>query len=64
MQIADTHQHLWDIDLFRYSWLDSVPQLNRSFRMAEALQALTHNAGETNQKKLFYDNAIRVYRLT
>ena len=34
MQIVDTHQHLWDIDLFRYSWLDSVPQLNRSFRMA------------------------------
>ena len=37
MQIVDTHQHLWDLDLFRYSWLDSVPSLNRSFRMADYL---------------------------
>ncbi len=40
MQIVDTHQHLWEIDLFRYSWLDSVPQLNRSFRMADYLSAV------------------------
>jgi predicted TIM-barrel fold metal-dependent hydrolase len=40
MQIVDTHQHLWDIDLFRYSWLDSLPQLNRSFRMADYLSAV------------------------
>jgi predicted TIM-barrel fold metal-dependent hydrolase len=40
MQIVDTHQHLWDIDLFRYSWLDSVPQLNRSFRMVDYLSAV------------------------
>ncbi len=39
MQIVDTHQHLWDKDLFRYSWLDTVPQLNRSFRMADYLAA-------------------------
>lgn len=39
MQIIDTHQHLWDKDLFQYSWLDSVPQLNRSFRMADYLTA-------------------------
>jgi len=39
MQIVDTHQHLWDLDLFRYSWLSSVPTLNRSFRMADYLQA-------------------------
>ena len=35
MQIIDTHQHLWDLDLFRYAWLDSHPPLNRSFRMAD-----------------------------
>ena len=35
MQIVDTHQHLWDLDLFRYSWLSTLPQLNRSFRMAD-----------------------------
>ena len=35
MQIVDTHQHLWDLDLFRYSWLDSFSQLNRSFRMPD-----------------------------
>ena len=39
MQIVDTHQHLWDKDLFHYSWLDTVPQLNRSFRMADYLAA-------------------------
>jgi predicted TIM-barrel fold metal-dependent hydrolase len=39
MQIVDTHQHLWDLDLFRYSWLDSLPQLNRSFRMPDYLKA-------------------------
>ena len=39
MQIVDTHQHLLDLDLFRYSWLSSLPQLNRSFRMADYLTA-------------------------
>jgi predicted TIM-barrel fold metal-dependent hydrolase len=39
MEIVDTHQHLWDVDLFSYSWLQSVPSLNRSFHMADYLQA-------------------------
>lgn len=39
MQIVDTHQHLWDTNLFRYSWLASVPSLNRSFRMPDYLTA-------------------------
>ena len=39
MQIVDAHQHLWDLDLFRYSWLDSLPSLNRSFRMPDYLAA-------------------------
>jgi len=39
MQIVDTHQHLWDLDLFRYSWLDSLPALNHSFRMPDYLAA-------------------------
>src|SRR5579864_3005740 len=39
MEIVDTHQHLWDLDLFQYSWLQSVPALNRSFRMADYLHA-------------------------
>jgi len=39
MEIVDTHQHLWDPDLFRYSWLDSLPALNRSFRMPDYLAA-------------------------
>jgi predicted TIM-barrel fold metal-dependent hydrolase len=39
MQIIDTHQHLWDLNLFRYSWLDSLPQLNRSFRMPDYIAA-------------------------
>ncbi|MGA8271663.1 MAG: amidohydrolase [Candidatus Sulfotelmatobacter sp.] len=39
MEIIDTHQHLWDLDLFRYSWLDALPALNRSFRMQDYLAA-------------------------
>lgn len=39
MQIVDTHQHLWDTNLFHYSWLASVPSLNRSFRMPDYLAA-------------------------
>lgn len=39
MQIVDTHQHLWDLDLYRYSWLDSFPTLNRSFRMRDYREA-------------------------
>jgi len=39
MQIVDTHQHLWDPSLFRYSWLQSVPSLNRPFRMPDYLEA-------------------------
>src|ERR1700693_2703251 len=39
MQIVDAHQHLWDLDLFRYSWLNSLPALDRSFRMSDYLAA-------------------------
>jgi predicted TIM-barrel fold metal-dependent hydrolase len=39
MQIVDTHQHLWDPDRFRYTWLQSVPSLNRSFRLSDYLEA-------------------------
>src|SRR6266478_6570517 len=37
MQIVDTHQHLWDPEMFRYSWLQSAPSLNRAFRMSDYL---------------------------
>jgi predicted TIM-barrel fold metal-dependent hydrolase len=37
--IVDTHQHLWDLDLFRYAWLDEFPSLRRSFRMHDFLDA-------------------------
>jgi predicted TIM-barrel fold metal-dependent hydrolase len=39
VKIIDTHQHLWNLDLFRYSWLDRVPALRRSFRMEDYLCA-------------------------
>src|SRR5882672_4962309 len=32
MEIIDTHQHLWDLDQFPYSWTPGRPALNRSFR--------------------------------
>jgi predicted TIM-barrel fold metal-dependent hydrolase len=39
MQIVDTHQHLWNLDLFRYAWLQQLPVLNRSFGMNDYLGA-------------------------
>ncbi len=40
MKIIDTHQHLWDLDLFAYSWLEDAPSLQRSFRMEDYLEAV------------------------
>lgn len=40
MKIIDTHQHMWDLDLFTYSWLDGVPSLRKSFRMDDYLKAI------------------------
>jgi len=49
MRIIDTHQHLWDLDLFSYAWIAAQPEpgslaggrpgLKRSFRMADYLEA-------------------------
>lgn len=39
MKIVDTHQHLWDTEIFRYAWLDSLPKLNRPFRLGDYGQA-------------------------
>lgn len=38
-KIVDAHQHLWDLDLFRYAWLKDLPVLNRSFRMNDYCDA-------------------------
>jgi predicted TIM-barrel fold metal-dependent hydrolase len=35
MKIVDTHQHLWDTQLFRYAWLEALPRLNRPFRLSD-----------------------------
>jgi len=53
----------WDRVMFGSDW--PVCTLSSTFaRWVETLTALTHSAGDANQKKLFRDNAIRVYRLT
>lgn len=39
MKIVDAHQHLWDLNLFRYAWLKDLPVLNRSFRMNDFCDA-------------------------
>lgn len=52
----------WDRVMFGSDW--PVCTLSASYRQwVEALERITRSAGETNQKKLFHDNAIRVYRL-
>ncbi len=35
MYLVDTHQHLWDLDRFPYSWCAGIPALNRSFHLAD-----------------------------
>ncbi|HTU00622.1 MAG TPA: amidohydrolase [Candidatus Sulfotelmatobacter sp.] len=35
MDLVDTHQHIWDLDRFPYSWCAAIPALNRSFRFAD-----------------------------
>jgi predicted TIM-barrel fold metal-dependent hydrolase len=53
----------WDRVMFGSDW--PVCTLSASYRQwVEALQAITQGAGEVNQRKLFHDNAVRVYRLT
>lgn len=44
MPVIDTHQHLWDLDLFQLPWLDSpgVDPLRRSFLMSDYLAATQH----------------------
>ena len=39
MKIVDTHQHLWDKDLFHYAWLEPLPLLDRSFRLSDYSEA-------------------------
>jgi predicted TIM-barrel fold metal-dependent hydrolase len=39
MRIIDTHQHLWDLDLLEYPWLEDVPALKRSYRIEDYLKA-------------------------
>lgn len=70
MKIVDTHQHLWDTDILRYAWLDSLPKINRSFRLGDYQQATT---GLDIEKTVFVecdvdedqiaDEALRVLKL-
>ncbi|MFZ0882135.1 MAG: amidohydrolase, partial [Candidatus Acidiferrales bacterium] len=39
MKIVDTHQHLWDKNLFHYAWLQPLPSLDRSFRLNDYSEA-------------------------
>jgi predicted TIM-barrel fold metal-dependent hydrolase len=35
VDLVDTHQHLWDLGRFTYSWCAGIPVLNRSFHFAD-----------------------------
>jgi len=48
--IVDTHQHIWDLNQFNLSWLDSEPTLNRSFVMKDYVAAVK----EMNVRKAVY----------
>jgi len=36
--IVDAHLHLWDIERLSYPWLESVPDINRNFTIADYLE--------------------------
>lgn len=35
MKLIDTHQHLWDLDRFSYTWMKEQPVLNRNFLLPD-----------------------------
>jgi len=39
MKMVDTHQHLWDLKRFHYSWCAKIPKLNRSFLIGDYRKA-------------------------
>ena len=38
--IVDAHLHVWDVNKFRYPWLDEVPFLNRTFLLKDYYEAI------------------------
>jgi predicted TIM-barrel fold metal-dependent hydrolase len=46
MPLVDTHQHLWDLQQFPYSWCAGIPALNRSF-LPEDYRAAASGTGIT-----------------
>lgn len=70
MKIIDTHQHLWDLDLLEYPWLEDLPSLNRSYRMEDYRQATygltieksVHVEADTAES-LILDEALHILRL-
>ncbi len=41
MPIIDTHQHLWDLDQFPYSWTNDHPEFRRNFNLDDYMAATT-----------------------
>jgi len=39
VKLIDTHQHLWDLRRFPYSWCAGLPALNRNFLLADYARA-------------------------
>ena len=39
MPLVDTHQHLWDLNRFPYSWTNGIPALHRSFLLDDYASA-------------------------
>ncbi len=52
MRLIDTHQHLWDLAQFPYSWCAGIPALNRSFSLDDYRAAA---AGTGIEKTIFVE---------
>jgi L-fuconolactonase len=53
LSIVDSHVHLWNPAQLRYSWLDSLPTLNRAFLPADFAAA---SAGSSVDKIIFVES--------
>ncbi|SOE23197.1 L-fuconolactonase [Spirosomataceae bacterium TFI 002] len=50
LSIVDAHIHLWDLEHLDYQWLNSFPEINRSFSLADYDLA---TAGQAIEKMIF-----------
>ncbi len=55
MRLIDTHQHLWNVAQFPYSWCRDIPALHRTFALEDYLEA---SAGTGIERTVFVEGNV------